>query len=190
MDLDYDMIEKTRKIRKLDKREIDGIVKEQEFIFNEQKDDKEESDYQSPAKINVISDRQKAVLETMRMRLSTNQSLEYLKDVGFNISERTLRNDKKKLNDIKLTRLYHIAKIGFVDQHLEKIDKLELVEKKMWEEYHKEQSPYKRVEILVQIANLQPFLSAYYDSTRYVIECRERNLRKTEEDPREYSTVF
>lgn len=175
----------------LKKKQLDGEIKMKEFAYNNQYPNENKDDScQSPAKINVISDRQKAVLETMKMRLSTNQALKYLKDVGCNISERTLRNDKNKLNDLKLTRLYHIAKIGFVDQHLEKIDKLELIEKKMWEEYHKEPSPYKRVDILVQIANVQPFLSAYYDSTRYVIECRERNLRLSEDATKDIPTVF
>jgi hypothetical protein len=86
--------------------------------------------------------------------------------------------------------LYNIAKIGFVAQHLEKIDKLELIEKKMWEEFYKESSPYKRVDILVQIANIQPFLSACYDSTRYVIVCREKNLRNTNNYDKEIPTVF
>jgi hypothetical protein len=28
-----------------------------------------------------------------------------------------------------------MAKVGFVDQHLDKIDKLEVIEKEMWKKY-------------------------------------------------------
>ena len=46
-------------------------------------------------KSNVISERQKAIIETIRMRLTEKQSLEYLKDVGFEIGPATLYREKK-----------------------------------------------------------------------------------------------
>jgi hypothetical protein len=113
-----------------------------------------------------LSDRQKIVIETMVMRLSTKESLLYLQDHGFPITEATY-------------------KIGFVDQHLDKIDKLECIEKEMWKKYRECNDPYKDVEILTQIANLQPFISAYYDSTRYVLKKQYPSLEK-----KEYSEVF
>lgn len=117
-----------------------------------------------------MTDTEKAVLETIRNRLSTVHSLIYLTDHGFSISRATYFRIKKKLEDTKLERLHHIAKIGFLDQHLDTLDRFEFVEKKMREDYNKEQSPYKRVEILTQIVNLQPFISKYYESTFYVLK--------------------
>ncbi len=70
-----------------------------------------------------------------------------------------------------------MANIGFEDQHLERIDGLELIEKKMWEEYNKEKEPFKRVQILKDIAQVQPYLSSYYEATKYVIDkdkCKKR----------------
>ena len=64
-------------------------------------------------KSNVLSDRQKAVIEAIRMRLNEKQSLEYLKDAGFDIGPATYYREKRKIEDLKLKRLYHIAKIGF-----------------------------------------------------------------------------
>lgn len=52
------------------------------------------------------------------------------------------------------------------------MDKLELVEQLMWKEYHQEKSPAKRVTILQAIVMMQPYLSGYYDATRYVISKR------------------
>lgn len=132
-----------------------------------------------------LSDRQKIVIETMVMRLSTKESLLYLQDHGFPIKEATYFRDKSKLEKMKLQRLYLMAKIGFVDQHLDKIDKLECIEKEMWKKYRECNDPYKGIEILTQIANLQPFISAYYDSTRYVLKKQYPSLEK-----KEYSEVF
>jgi hypothetical protein len=77
-------------------------------------------------KSNVLSDRQKAIIETIRMRLNEKQSLEYLKEVGFDIGPATYYRDKRKVESMKLKRLYHIAQIGFQDQHLERIDIYEM----------------------------------------------------------------
>jgi hypothetical protein len=56
------------------------------------------------------------------MRLTEKQSLEYLKEVGFQMASANLYREKKKIEAMKLKRLYHIAKIGFQDQHLDRID--------------------------------------------------------------------
>ena len=68
-------------------------------------------------KNNIVTDRQKAVLETVKMRLKEKESLEYLKDNGFEISDTTLCRDKGKLEKMKLKRLYQIAKYGFEEQY-------------------------------------------------------------------------
>jgi maleate cis-trans isomerase len=62
---------------------------------------------------NILSERQKAVMETVKMRLTEKESLEYLKDNGFEISDTTLYREKNKLEKMKLKRLYQIAKYGF-----------------------------------------------------------------------------
>ena len=40
----------------------------------------------------------------------------------------------------------------------------------LWEEYNKEKEPFKRVQILKDIAQIQPYLSSYYEATKYVID--------------------
>ena len=102
--------------------------------------------------LNLLSDTEKAVVETIRMRLSTEESLKYMKDNGLSVSRATYFRHKKKLEEKKLERLYHMANLGFEYQHLDRIDGLELIEKKMWEEYNKEKGPWKRVQILKYIA--------------------------------------
>jgi hypothetical protein len=120
--------------------------------------------------LSILSDTEKAVVETIRMRLSTEQALQYMKDNGLSFSRATYFRHKKKLEEKKLERLYHMANLGFEYQHLDRIDGLELIEKKMWEEYNKEKDPCKRVQILKDIAEVQPFLASIYDSTKFVID--------------------
>ena len=122
--------------------------------------------------LSILSDTEKAVVETIRMRLSTEQALQYMKDNGFSVSRATYFRHKKKLEEKKLERLYHMANIGFEYQHLDRIDGLELIEKKMWEEYNKEKNPWKRVQILKDIVEIQPYLSSIYDASKFVIDKR------------------
>jgi hypothetical protein len=67
--------------------------------------------------LSILNDSQKAIVDTITMRLDTKQSLVYLKEHGFEMNERKFFRQKKKVESLKLKRLYHIAKIGFEDQH-------------------------------------------------------------------------
>lgn len=126
----------------------------------------------NPVKLYGLTDRQKEVIVTMRMRLTTAQALSYLEDVGYQMSESTWRRIKAGLKRNEQQRLHHIAALGFESQHLERIDSCELIEKLMWENYHLCKSPFQRVLILEKIANLQPYISSYYDITRSIMEVR------------------
>jgi hypothetical protein len=126
-------------------------------------------------KSRLLSDRQKAVIETIRMRLTEKQSLAYLKEMGFDISPKTFYNDKRKVESLKLQRLYHIAQIGFQDQHLERIDVYEMGFKIMWQNVLLEKDPYKCNVMIKDILLLQPYLSAYYEATKLVIDKQQKS---------------
>lgn len=125
-------------------------------------------------KSNLITERQRAVLETMRMRLTEKLALAYLKGEGFEMSDTTLYREKKKLEDIKLKRLYHIAQIGFQDQHLETIDQYEMGFSMMWQNVLRERDPYKQNSMIRDILMLKPYLSAYYEATKYIVEKKQQ----------------
>ena len=118
----------------------------------------------------LLSDRQRAVLETMRMRLTQEQSLAYLKEIGYNIGPATYYREKRKVESLKLKRLYHIAQIGFEDQHLETIDQYEMGFKLMWQNVLRERDPYKQNVMIRDILLLKPYLSAYYEATKFIID--------------------
>lgn len=119
----------------------------------------------------LLTDSEQAVLQTMTMQMSPKKALEYLKNIGIDMSERTYFRHRKKVEATKWQRLYRIAEL-FTDQHLQRIDRLELVESLMWTEYNKEKLPYKKVQILSSIVTMQPYLSNYYGATRFVLEKR------------------
>ena len=123
-------------------------------------------------KFKGLSGRQQAIVETMRMRLTETKALEYLAnpDIGFSMSKRTFYREKNKIKKLTFQRLSLIAQQGFQDQHIERIDNLELIHKLMWKEYHLCTSAYQRAQILKDIRDMQPYLSAYYDATRDVME--------------------
>jgi hypothetical protein len=122
-------------------------------------------------KLSVLSDSEKAVVETIIMRLNTKHSLQYMKDAGHEMCERTYFRQKKKVESLKWERPVHIANF-FTQQHLQRIDKLELVESLMWKNYDAEKNPAKKVTILESIVNMQPYLSNHYGATRFVLEKR------------------
>lgn len=122
-------------------------------------------------KFNILTDSEQAVLQTMTMQMSPKRALEYLKETGIDISERTYFRCKKRVEETKWQRLYRIAE-QFTDQHLQRIERLQLIESLMWKQYYDEKSPYKKVDILTSIVNMQPFLSNYYGATRFVLEKR------------------
>lgn len=118
----------------------------------------------------VLTERQKTVVECIRMRLTNTQALEYLTHNGFKMSQSTLTREKRYVESKKLERIFEIGMIGFEDQHIDRIDNLQVIEKLMWNNYHAQEDSFKRVIILEKLAALQPYVAKFYESTRYVIE--------------------
>ena len=78
---------------------------------------------------------------------------------------------------MKLERMRFIAKVAYEEQHLERLDRMELIENQMWTNYWHEKEPYKKVKILSEIANIQPIVSAYYEATKGLLEDREAKIK-------------
>jgi len=132
-------------------------------------------------KLKGLNDRQRAVVATMRMRLTEKEAMAFLKQEGFPMSAMTWYRIKAWLKATGLQRMHYIASIGFEQQHNARIENCELIEEQMWENYLLEKSPFKRVIILEKIQNLQPLISAYYDMTRVVLEKRQEQEKELEE---------
>jgi hypothetical protein len=108
----------------------------------------------------------------MTMRLNFKQSLAYLRGEGYPMGQSTLTRMKRDIRKNSLKRLYQVANVEFQEQHLARLDNCELIAKLMWQNYFEERSPYRRVMILKEIKEIQPYLSSYYEATKMVLESR------------------
>ena len=122
------------------------------------------------------------IIQTIVMRLTQNESMQYLHDRGFTISVPQFYRLKKSIQQSRFDRLSLIAKSQFVDQHLERIDQLELINQEMWSLYRNEKDNFKKVLILEKIAELQTYISPYYDASRYILEKSITKENETEKD--------
>ena len=118
----------------------------------------------------VPNDTERLVIQCATMRLREDEALRYLKANGHEMSRATYYRIKGKLQTSKEERLNEIASVGFVDQHLERIDQLELIQQEMWKGYFNEKSPRKKAQILRWVAETQPYLSTYYELTGQVMK--------------------
>ena len=128
--------------------------------------------------LSILSDTQKAVLETVTMRLDLTNSLDYLKHVGFPMGRRTYYRHKKQIEDMKLERMRFIARVAYEEQHLDRVDRMELIESQMWINYWKEEDRYKKVKILAEIVNIQPYISSYYEATKDLLEAQKPKVNQ------------
>ncbi len=106
------------------------------------------------------------------MRLTRKEAVAYLNAEGYPISDATLGRIKSELKRNSLSRMHQVAAYEFHQQHLARIDNCELIAKLMWQEYLRERSPYRRVLILKEIKELQPYLSSYYEATKMVLSSK------------------
>ena len=120
--------------------------------------------------LRTLTDTKRAVLETMRMRLSERQSLAYLEGTEHPMKRAMFYRHKRELKAQKLERLHFIAAIGFEDQHLDRIDTCELIAKLHWQNFLMEKSPFKKSMILKEIMELQPYINPYYEATKEVLK--------------------
>lgn len=119
--------------------------------------------------MSMLGDKERAVIDTITMRFHAPEALVYLENLGMKMGIATYYRYRKKVENMKLERMQFIAQ-HFQELHLEKIDRLELIDRLMWENYEKEKDPTKKVKILETIADAQATVSSYYESTTIALE--------------------
>jgi hypothetical protein len=119
------------------------------------------------------------IIQTMVMKLSERESIQYLYDKGFKISRDSFYRVKRSIQQSRFDRLNLIAKTQFVDQHLERIDQLELINSEYWKLYRETKDTFKAL-ILEKIAELQTYISPYYDASMYVMQKQVESNKQNE----------
>jgi len=132
----------------------------------------------------TFSDVELLVVHSIVMRLNEKESLAYLEGHGHKIQPSTFYKYKKKIVGAGEKRKIELTRDGLWEQHLQRIDQLETIEKLSWENFHREKDPSRKQKILESIANLQPLLSTYYHATQKVLEFDKARIQ-----PRRYLPV-
>ena len=118
------------------------------------------------------------IIEVMCLRLMEKESLTYLSDRGYDISAAELYRLKNEVKETADSRLHNIG-LEFQMQHLQRIETLKTIENELFNNYHIEKNPTNKCKILMQIADIQQYLSAYYDSTQYVMQQAAKHRQET-----------
>jgi hypothetical protein len=121
------------------------------------------------------------IIEVMCLRLKEYEAMTYLEERGFKISHDLYYRLRKEVQENTHTRLNLIASQEFTAQHIQRIDTLKTIESELWNNYHTEQNPTKKSNILMQIAELQQLLAAFYDSTQYIVTQAARTKKQNKE---------
>jgi len=116
-----------------------------------------------------LNDREVLVVATKVMHFSEKEAMAYLAAHNINISVPTYYRTLGRISAETQKRLFDICK-NMKELHLERIDELRTIKKEMWLNYHKEKNPSKKVVILREIKEMQPYLSAYDEATQSILE--------------------
>jgi hypothetical protein len=117
----------------------------------------------------------------MVLRLKEHEALKYLEERGHTISHDTYYRLRKEVKESTNTRLHLIASEEFSSQHVQRLDTLKTIENELWSCYHSEQNSSKKSSILMQIAELQQLLAAFYDSTQYIMQQSAKHIQTKKE---------
>lgn len=123
------------------------------------------------------------VQDTISMRKSITESLEYLKEEGAPMALEKYYELKKELDKEKQHFLHKFALDGGLeDAHIAILKSFRTIEKKLWHEYHDALKPIDRSSILGRITELQVYLADAYDANKEIIreQAELKEMLKTE----------
>ena len=129
----------------------------------------------------ALNERERLVLNTVTMRLNEKESLTYLEKNHHKMEHATYYRIKARIEAETLKRINEIGS-QFQHQHLARIEELELIRSEMWKNCSLETVPFKKVMILKEIKELQPFISAYHEATKHIMEDEVDKVTKQESD--------
>jgi len=122
-------------------------------------------------------------------RYSTDETLNYLKEHGHEISDRTLRRIKNDMHSKLSERFIEIAKYEWVDEMLRSIDTLKELEKESWKLLSQKPSISERIRIFNSIGDIQTNLLTVMNNTsliekiKHFFDSRLAEYEKLEQKP-------
>lgn len=129
----------------------------------------------------VLNDLELEILSTKAMRFTEKEALKHLETKGYTISPRTYYNNLGHISSETRKRAFEIAK-SFLEDHINTCDELENIKKMMYENYNTEVKPINKTIILVKITEMIPYITAYRESTKKIIEKVKKEVGNQEKD--------
>ena len=146
---------------------------------NHKERDKEDYDSSFPNLFfSLLTDRQRAIFETVRMRLSPKDAILYLQDQKIPLIDLECYKHTTKLQEPDLERLYHITKVLLKEGILLRSFELALDLMSMWIKYNHEQDHNNRILILREIFPFQHYLSACFETVNDIISLSGSDFSK------------
>jgi len=112
-------------------------------------------------------------------RLTTEESLEYLKDKGCSMSETTFFSHKRNLKD-GITKRVTSAVEGQVESIIHLIDTIEIIQKKLWEDLEQTTDTNQRLKIMNSIRDNEVMIAKL---TMDIPETVEKQIKSYRELP-------
>jgi len=130
----------------------------------------------------VLNDLELEIVSVKAMRFTEKEALKYLKDKGHEISPRTYYHILGHISAETRKRAFEIAK-SFLEDHINTCDELENIKKMMYENYKSEAKPLNKTMILAKIVETMiPYISAYREATKKIIEKVKKEVGNQEKD--------
>ncbi len=98
-------------------------------------------------------------------RFSTEETLNYLKENGHKISDRTLRRIKNEMDDSVSDRFIEIAKHEYVGETFRVLDTFKMIEKKYWHLLTQNPSINEQIKICDAISEIQAAILVMINDT-------------------------
>jgi len=118
----------------------------------------------------ILSDNERIVLRTKIMKLDFVEALLYCRSRGLDIQKTQYYSYLKKATSKFSLRQTALMKFRIVEQHMERVDTAETLERELWRQYESEPLPTKKSQILMRIAVMQPWLMAVYQDAAIITE--------------------
>ena len=110
-------------------------------------------------------------------RLTTEESLEYLKDKGCSMSETTFFSHKRNLKD-GITKRVTSAVEGQVESIIHLIDTIEIIQKKLWEDLEQATDVNQRLKIMNSIRDNEVMVTKLTMDIPETVEKQIKSYRK------------
>lgn len=125
---------------------------------------------------------QELIKECKIRRLATQESLNYIKQNGIKLSERTYRRYKKKFEDGIKERILEEGEKNYESEYLKRLDTTRLLEKEYWNIYSNTENGVLKIKILDSILNIQDTSKEYLKDIRWKVISIKREREKEEKE--------